>query len=162
MSRPKEGARVNELRTALQRTEYGCLAVVHMDAYGKYDYWLDIAQYDLDTAETMLDGGRWLYVVFMCQQAVEKLVKGLYVLYVDDNIPRTHNIRVLIEQFEDLLPEAVTDEQRNLFEALTIHYLNGRYANYKQKLSEHTDEKTATKYFKQTQEVFAWLLTLKP
>lgn len=133
-----------------------------MDAQEKYEYWLDIAQYDLDTAEAMLNGGRWLYVVFMCQQAVEKLVKGLYVLYVDDSVPKTHNIRVLIEKFENLLPEMVTDEHYNLFEALTIHYLNGRYADYKQKLSARLNEQVATDLLKRTQEVFVWLLTLKP
>jgi hypothetical protein len=37
--------------------------MMDMDAQKKYEYWLDIAQYDLDTAETMLVGGRWLYVV---------------------------------------------------------------------------------------------------
>jgi HEPN domain-containing protein len=58
-----------------------------MDAQEKYAYWLDIAQYDLETANAMFDSGRWLYVVFMCQQALEKLAKGLYVLYIDDNIP---------------------------------------------------------------------------
>ena len=133
-----------------------------MDAQEKYEYWLDIAQYDLDTAETMLNGGRWLYVVFMCQQAVEKLVKGLYVLYVDDNVPKTHNIRVLIEKFENLLPEAVSEEQYGLFEDLTIHYLNGRYADYKQKLSESVNEQVATDFLKHAKEAFAWLLTLKP
>jgi len=139
-----------------------CLGVIQIDAQEKYEYWLDIAQYDLDTAETMLKGGRWLYVVFMCQQAVEKLVKGLYVLYVDDNVPKTHNIRVLVERFESHLPAEVTGERYDLFEDLTIHYLNGRYADYKQKLSERLNEQTATDYFHQTKEVFAWLLTLKP
>ena len=133
-----------------------------MDAQEKYEYWLDIAQYDLDTAQTMLNGGRWLYVVFMCQQAVEKLLKGLYVLYVDDNVPKTHNIRVLVEKFENLLPEAVTDERYNLFEDLTVHYLNGRYADYKQKMSERLNEETATDYHDRTKGVFAWLLTMKP
>ena len=109
-----------------------------------------------------MKSGRWLYVVFMCQQAVEKLVKGLYVLYVDDNVPKTHNIRVLIEKFENLLPEAVTDDRYDLFEDLTIHYLNGRYADYKQKMSERLDEQAATSFYNQTKEVFAWLLTLKP
>ncbi|MCL2079476.1 MAG: HEPN domain-containing protein [Oscillospiraceae bacterium] len=133
-----------------------------MDAQEKFDYWLDIAQYDLDTAKTMLNSGRWLYVMFMCQQAVEKLVKGLYVLYIDDNVPKTHNIRVLIERYESLLPEEITDERYNLFEDLTIHYLNGRYADYKQKLSEWLNEQTATDFFNRTKDVFAWLLTLKP
>jgi len=72
-----------------------------MNAQEKYEYWLDIAQYDLETANSMLSSGRWLYVVFMCQQATEKLAKGLYTLYVDDNIPRIHNIKTIVERFED-------------------------------------------------------------
>jgi len=71
--------------------------VIKITAQEKYEYWFDIAIYDFDTAEAVLRSGRWLYVVFMCQQAVEKLVKGLYILYVDDNVPRTHNIRVLFK-----------------------------------------------------------------
>ena len=133
-----------------------------METHEKYEYWLDIAQYDLRVADSMCKSGHWLYVVFMCQQAVEKLVKGLYVLYIDDNVPKTHNIRVLVEKFESLLPESVTDERYNLFEDLTIYYLNGRYADYKQKLSERLNEQTATDFLKRAKELFAWLLTLKP
>jgi HEPN domain-containing protein len=135
---------------------------MQMKAHEKYIYWLDIAQYDLDTADAMLNSGRWLYVVFMCQQAVEKLVKGLYVLYVDDDVPKTHNIRALIEKFENLLPEDVTVERYELFEDLTVHYLNGRYADYKQKLSECLNEQSAKEFLKKTREAFTWLLTLKP
>ncbi len=60
-----------------------------MNKQEKYEHWEDIAQYDLDTAEAMLQSGRYLYVTFMCQQAVEKLVKGLYVWYLDQEPPRT-------------------------------------------------------------------------
>jgi HEPN domain-containing protein len=49
-----------------------------MDDQEKYEYWLETAQYDLDTAKAMFESGRWLYAVFMCQQAVEKLSKALY------------------------------------------------------------------------------------
>ena len=42
----------------------------------KYKYWLDIAEYDLETARAMYISGRYLYVAFMCQQAVEKNSKG--------------------------------------------------------------------------------------
>ena len=132
-----------------------------MNAQEKYDYWLDIAQYDLETADTMLSGGRWLYVVFMCQQAIEKLVKGLYVIYVDDNVPKIHNIRVIFERFEDCFPDKPTDEYYNLFEDLTVHYLNGRYADYKQKLSERLNKHISAEFLKRTKGVFTWLLTLK-
>ena len=49
----------------------------------KFLYWLDIAKYDLKTAEAMLTSGRFVYVVFMCQQSLEKLAKGLYNYYID-------------------------------------------------------------------------------
>jgi len=128
----------------------------------KFEYWLETAEYDLETANAMLNSSRWLYVVFMCQQALEKLAKGLYVLYIDDDVPRTHNIRFLIGKFENQLPEKVTDEYMDFFEDLTAFYISGRYTDYKQKLSHKLNEAEAKKYYKTTKEVFSWLLTMKP
>ena len=128
----------------------------------KYDYWFDIAEYDLETAGAMYDKGRWLYVVFMCQQAVEKLVKGLYLLYVDDNIPRVHNIRAVFEEFEDKLQVSVPPEKYTLFDTLSRYYLNNRYPEYISKLSSQINEPTAKTILAETREAFTWLLTLKP
>jgi len=133
-----------------------------MDSLEKYEYWLDTAQYDLETANAMLTNGRWLYVVFMCQQALEKLAKGLYVLYIDDNIPRIHSIRQIIRAFEDKLPEAVTEKRYRLFDYLTAFYIEGRYTDYKTKLSAKLNEQEAKAMLAQAKEVFSWLLTLKP
>jgi HEPN domain-containing protein len=36
-------------------------------------HWAKRAQYDLDTADAMFETGRYLYVLFCCQQAVEKV-----------------------------------------------------------------------------------------
>ena len=133
-----------------------------MNAQEKYDYWLDIAQYDLETADAMLSGGRWIYVVFMCQQAVEKLVKGLYSLYVDDNIPRIHSIRTIVERFEDKLPATVVEEKFCFFDTLSAYYLNNRYPDYINKLSSQITEAEAGEILSRTKEEFAWLLTLRP
>lgn len=133
-----------------------------MTRYEKYEHWLDIAEYDLETANAMLIGGRWLYVVFMCQQSIEKLAKGLYVLYVDDDIPRTHNIRFVIGKYEKLLPEQIPDKYKDFFEDLTAFYINGRYTDYKKKLSERLNESEAKSYYEKAKEVFTWLLTMKP
>jgi len=133
-----------------------------MDAREKYEYWLDTAQYDLSVAESMLKSGHWLYVVFMCQQAVEKLVKGLYTLYVSDEVPRTHNIGFLVQKFENQLLEPVPDERYDLFEKLHSFYIEGRYTDFRQKVSEAIDEREAKAVISQTKEAFAWLLTLKP
>jgi HEPN domain-containing protein len=133
-----------------------------LNAQDKYDYWLDIAQYDLETAQTMLSGRRWLYVVFMCQQAVEKLVKGLYNLYVDDNIPRIHSIKTIVERFEDNLPCSISEEKYSFFDTLSAYYLNNRYPDFMIRLSSQITEEEAGAILAQTKEVFTWLLTLKP
>ena len=127
-----------------------------------FQYWLDHAQYDLDTAEAMLSTGRWLYVVFMCQQAIEKLVKGLYGLYIDFDTPRTHNITRIIEEFEKRLPRPIEMSIKHFLNSLTYYYLNGRYPNFKEELSIEINEPTATNIYGQTQEVFKCLLSLKP
>ena len=133
-----------------------------MTAHEKYEHWLDIAQYDLETADSMLSGGRWIYVVFMCQQAIEKLAKGLYTLYIDDNVPRIHNLKTIIEYFEDKLPLAIPEDKIKLFDKLSGYYLNNRYPDYMNKLSTQINEKEASDILLQTKEVFSWLLTLKP
>ena len=42
-------------------------------------YWIDIAEYDFDTAKVMLKSGRRLYVAFMCHQVVEKNAQSILV-----------------------------------------------------------------------------------
>ena len=57
--------------------------------------WIEAAEYDLQTAKAMLDTGRHLYVLFMCQQAMEKILKGIFVKQKKTLPPRTHNKRFL-------------------------------------------------------------------
>ena len=127
----------------------------------KLDLWLEKAERDLDAANAMFDTGRWFYVVFMCQQAVEKLVKGLYLQYVDDNVPRTHNIGLLINHFEHLLPTKVEEKHYLLFETLSKHYLADRYPVYISTSGEQISRSYAENILNNTKEVFQWLLTLK-
>jgi HEPN domain-containing protein len=133
-----------------------------MDTREKFEYWNDIANYDLETANAMFSTGRWLYVVFMCQQAIEKLCKGLYLLYIDDNVPWIHDINSLITKFEDKLPEALDDRKRLLFAKLSAFYLNNRYPEYKERLSTSLNMEEAQSILNETKEAFAWLETLKP
>jgi HEPN domain-containing protein len=128
----------------------------------KFEYWLDIAQYDLVTAESMYNAGRWLYVVFMCQQAIEKLVKGLYCLYLQDTPPKIHDINAVFAQFEDKLKEQCSTENTVLFDQLTAFYLNNRYPEYKKKLSATVTEDKAEDILEKSRRAFTWLLTLKP
>jgi len=108
-----------------------------MDSFEKFKYWESKAIYDLETARVMLRTGRYLYVVFMAQQAIEKIVKGLYVLYIDREPPRSHNIWLIIkglmevEQFTGNHVLFKAQEYKLFFSDLLFYYIAERYPDYK-------------------------------
>ena len=127
----------------------------------KFLYWLDIAEYDLKTAEAMLNSGRFVYVVFMCQQSLEKLAKGLYNYYIDDNVPRVHNISFVLSKVIDELKIEVEETTFQLFDKLAAYYLQGRYPSFKEKISTLVNVEEAKDIFKKAEEVFQWMKSLK-
>ena len=127
----------------------------------KFLYWLDISEYDLKTAEAMLTSGRFVYVVFMCQQSLEKLAKGLYNYYIDDNVPRVHNISFILNRLVEELNIEVEEQFYYLFDKLAAYYLQGRYPSFKEKISELVSGEEARKIFEKTKEVFEWMKSLK-
>ena len=132
-----------------------------MDAQEKFNYWLDIAKYDLDVAESMQKSKHWLYVVFMCQQSIEKLVKGLYSYYMPDTPPHLHNIKAIATRVESRLPMSLPSDKMDFFDELTAYYLNNRYPDYINELSTQVSENDAVEVLAKAKEVFTWLLTLK-
>jgi HEPN domain-containing protein len=60
--------------------------------------WLKQADYDMDTAELMANGGRHIYAVFMCHLAIEKALKGLYLHNLQEAPPKTHNLVYLLNK----------------------------------------------------------------
>jgi HEPN domain-containing protein len=97
----------------------------------------------------------------MCQQAVEKLCKGLYNFYIDDNVPKIHNIRFLFSRIEVELEIIIPAETYSLADSLSAYYLNSRYPDFAgQKILQVNDE-TAKNFLQRTKEVYTWLLTLK-
>lgn len=132
-----------------------------MDNNQKYLYWVDTAKYDLNTAEAMLESGRYVYVAFMCQQSLEKLAKGLYNYYIDDNVPRVHNISFVLDKVLDSLKVDIKEENYRLFDILSAYYLQGRYPSFKEEISNLIDQVKARSILEKTKEVYQWMLTLK-
>jgi HEPN domain-containing protein len=83
-------------------------------------------------------------------------------LYVDDNVPRLHNINFILERFEDKLPTTISEEKYQFFDTLTKYYLNNRYPEFMNKMSSQINEDKAKEILSKTKEEFAWLLTLHP
>jgi len=140
--------------------------VIRLDNKQKYDYWEDVAEYDLVTAEAMLFSGRYLYVIFMCQQAIEKLVKGLFVLYKGEEPPRIHNIWNIFDRIFDIdklgkEEKIVAEKYFSFFDELLAYYISERYPSYKEKLSQSITKEKANEVLIKTKGVFSWLKSLK-
>lgn len=105
-------------------------------------YWLEMAEYDLETAGAMLETGRLLYVGFMCHQVIEKALKGYLVHAKREDPPYTHNLRMLAVSCG--LYERLTDDQKETMEMLEPLNIEARYPAYKeQMLREMTPQKCA-------------------
>lgn len=136
----------------------------------KYEYWLDIAEYDLETSRSTYKSGRYLYVVFMCQQAIEKLVKGIHILYIGKEAPRSHNIAMIFNNIfaSDQNNKMIKDkdfndkwrENEEFFADLLYYYISERYPSYKEKLSGSITKDEAKRVLDKSEEVFLWIKSL--
>ena len=128
-----------------------------MDNKEKYLHWLSIAEYDLETAKAMFDSNRYLYVAFMCQQAIEKLSKGIYVHTFDKEAKYTHNINLVLTDIESITSQKEYEEYSTLFSDLTSFYIVGRYDAYKQDLSKKLTCEYSKILLNKAKEAFLWL-----
>jgi len=115
--------------------------------------WSEQARYDFETASAMLDSGRYLYVVFCCQQAVEKMIKAVIVKRTNSFPPRIHALIRLAEAASlDL-----TDERAQFFRELSNYYIQSRYPEEIPVLAAEMSRDQAYRIFKQTEESVKWL-----
>jgi HEPN domain-containing protein len=121
----------------------------------KVKYWIDLSEYDLDTAQSMLETGRYLYVGFMCHQAIEKIIKGYWQHVKNELPPKTHNLSLLLKNtgLRDFLPSDMSDFVDEL-EPLNIE---ARYPTYKDALVSKMNQKYTESILKKTRDLYSWI-----
>lgn len=117
-------------------------------------HWVERSRYDLDTAKIMLDTGRYLYVAYMCQQTIEKILKALIAQQGKENVP-IHNLIRLAEIAS--ISNELDRRQFNFLAELTPYHIEARYGDYKESLSEIINEEKAKQVYKETKEIYQWL-----
>lgn len=117
--------------------------------------WLEGAEYDLATARAMLETGRYLYVAFTCQQAVEKTLKAIHVFEKAEAPPRIHNLHRLAVA---LSPGGSLEDRRiDLLNRLTLLYSESRYSECSATVARLHDERVSATLLAETEELIAWL-----
>ena len=118
-------------------------------------YWGWIADYDLETAEAMLITKRYLYVGFMCHQAIEKLLKACYVFALKDTPPYTHNLARLAIQAK--IYDRLTEEQKDFLDTLMPLNIEARYPTVKGPALNFLNQAKCEELLKKTKELSQWI-----
>ena len=121
----------------------------------KVEYWKDIANYDLATAKVMLDGKRFLYVGFMCHQAVEKMLKAYFTKVTKDTPPFIHNLKTLANNSK--LYSKFSENQKDLLDELIPLNIEARYPTYKEKVFKSLNQQRCELLLKQTINLCKWI-----
>jgi len=117
------------------------------------EQWAAQSLYDIETAKAMLDAGRYLYVLFCCQQAVEKMLKALIAKRTRELPPRLHNLMRLAEVAALTIPE----DTAPLFRRLTDFYIASRYPEELEAATWNVDASQVQQTYVATEEVLRWL-----
>lgn len=122
----------------------------------KSDNWIEQARYDLETAHAMQVSGRYLYVLFCCQQAIEKALKAIIANQSNEFPPRIHTLMRLAE----IAQVELSAEQSQLLRELSIYYIQTRYPEEMPALSERIAESQSLDILHQSEETLEWLLSM--
>jgi HEPN domain-containing protein len=117
-------------------------------------YWIEIAEYDLETAKAMLQTGRYLYVGFMCHQVIEKALKA-HIAKQGAFPPKMHNL-VRLAELGDTKP-LMSDAQLAFLDALAPMNVNSRYPVFKKKIGENLNAAICGDILEKTEELLSWI-----
>ncbi|MDD2216656.1 MAG: HEPN domain-containing protein [Eubacteriales bacterium] len=138
----------------------------------KYVYWRILSDYDIETAQCLIQGKRWTYVAFVCHQAVERLLKGMHVYHTKKETPKTHNLNYIFNRIikeeaflkEIKNKEAFHVEKLDFIEFmvdLMFYYMSDYPFSYKKVMDRFIDEERAIEVYRETLKLLAWLKTFQ-
>lgn len=121
-------------------------------------YWLDLSDYDIKTAEAMLETKRYLYVGFMCHQSIEKLFKAVMSGKDLEPAPKIHNL-IRLAELSKVFDDMPEKHKETLF-LLNPLNIESRYPTYKEEMLKQLDEKRCKNILESTKELIEWIRQL--
>jgi HEPN domain-containing protein len=123
----------------------------------RVEYWLALADYDLESAKVMLNGGRYLYVGFMCHQTIEKGFKAVIArdCIKGDMPPRIHHLLKLADRAG--LFQRMSEAQKKVIKWLNPMNIESRYPEYKEQIAEGLSADICKEIFIETEGLLCWI-----
>ena len=117
--------------------------------------WLFHVHEDISSAECLFQGGHWLYVGFLCHQALEKVLKAYYVVTHDDDPPYTHSHTRLLSICG--LTDELTDTQLRFIALMEPMYIEARYPERKAEAARMLSKEACQNMIEKTKELIQWI-----
>lgn len=121
----------------------------------KITYWVEMSDYDFDTANAMLATRRYLYVGFMCHQVIEKILKAYWSKVLEDPPLKIHSLSRLAEKTG--LDLEMREDQQDFIDDLEPLNIEARYPSYKERLLKSLNEDRCKELLKLTDELRIWI-----
>lgn len=118
-------------------------------------YWIEISDYDFETAKAMLETKRYLYVGFMCHQVIEKILKAYWSKVLEEPPLKIHHLSRLAAKsgLINELPEEFID----FIDSLEPLNIEARYPSYREQLSKRLNRDYCNRLLDNTNELRLWI-----
>lgn len=121
----------------------------------KVAYWLNIADDDISVAEDMYKTGHWLYVAFMCHQAIEKTLKAYWSAKCDEAPPYIHDLVRLLSGCG--LTDEISEDYLSFIDVMKPMNIEARYPSYKESVSQRLNKDACRRIIDTTKELQQWI-----
>ena len=119
-------------------------------------YWLEEALEALNVADHLYEKNDYSYSLFFGHLAIEKLLKGLFVLKKGEHAPYIHNLQRLAE----MLDIKLTDDRTEKLITITRFNLESRYPDQKRSFRKKCTKEFTENELKKIKDIFKWLKSM--
>jgi len=120
----------------------------------KIQHWISLSDYDVETAEAMLQTQRYLYVGFMCHLVVEKIFKACYAKLKEETPPFSHDLEYIA--LKGGFYENLSEEQQDFICELNPLNIETRYSDYKKEIAKRLTPTKCAEILEQTKKIQQW------
>jgi len=114
--------------------------------------WSDQANDDFDSAKFNFNGKKFYVAAFLCQQAVEKALKALFLYEKKGEVPQSHSLIYLATN------TSVPKSFYSFLKELTPKFIDTRYPDASVDLpSRIYDEENTKRILDKTKDMLAWI-----
>lgn len=141
------GTRVRVNPLLLSARKFG---TIYLEMREEAKPWLEKADENLDLAEYLFEGARYAPACYMCQQALEVLLKAAIIELAGKRHPKIHDLDKLY--VESGLPDR--EKHKDFLVTTSAHYHRVRYPDF---VKHKYNRQVAREVLNETKELFRWI-----